>query len=249
MNLTGKVALVTGASQGLGAVIARTLARHGARVALNFAHSVSKAEAVQAQILAEGGTVALFQADITDSNTVKDLIRAIENRWGGVDILVNNATGPQPMKPIEEQTWQDHLDQLHFFVKAPLELLQETVAGMKANRWGRVINIGSEVVELGNAEFGHYIAAKGAMLGLTRSWATELGRHGITVNLVAPGWIPVERHQAVDPSELAAYSAAVPLGHQGRPEELAETVAFLASDEAGFIHGQKIAVNGGNTYL
>jgi 3-oxoacyl-[acyl-carrier protein] reductase len=136
---------------------------------------------------------------------------------------------------------------LEFFVKSPLLLLQAVLPGMKERKYGRVIQIGSEVMELGNPRFANYVAAKGAQLGQTRSWARELGPYGITVNLVAPGWIPVERHAEAPAEELEAYRSGVPLGYQGKPEDVGRMVAFLASEEAGFITGQKFAVNGGNT--
>ena len=119
-----------------------------------------------------------------------------------MDVLVANATGPQPFISIEEQTWQSYLDQLEFFVKSPLLLLKRVLPGMRQRNFGRIINIGSEVMELGNARFANYVAAKGAQLGLTRSWARELGPAGITVNLVAPVVIPVERHAGAAQEEL-----------------------------------------------
>jgi 3-oxoacyl-[acyl-carrier protein] reductase len=127
-------------------------------------------------------------------------------------------------------------------------LLAKAVVGpMKERRRGRIINIGSEVFDKGVPEFSNYVSAKGAQWGLTRSWAMELAAWGVTVNLVAPGWIPTERH-ADDPQEFKdAYAAAVPMKHMGRPEDVAEAVAYLASDGARFVTGQKIAVNGGNT--
>jgi 3-oxoacyl-[acyl-carrier protein] reductase len=121
------------------------------------------------------------------------------------------------------------------------------VAGMKSRGFGRIIQIGSEVFELGNPMFANYVAAKGAQLGQTRSWARELGTTGITVNLVAPGWIPTERHSGSTQAEMASYTARVPMKHMGSPEDVANTVAFLASDAGKFITGQKISVNGGNT--
>jgi 3-oxoacyl-[acyl-carrier protein] reductase len=118
---------------------------------------------------------------------------------------------------------------------------------MKQRRYGRIINIGSEVLEKGVPEFSNYVSAKGAQLGLTRSWAMELAKHNITVNLVAPGWIPTERH-ASDSQELKdAYAANVPMGHMGEAMDIAEAIAFLASDAAKFITGQKLSVNGGNS--
>src|SRR5262249_46384912 len=139
------------------------------------------------------------------------------------------------------------LDQLEFFVKSPLLLMKAVVKQMKERRYGRIVNIGSEVFERGVPEFSNYVAAKGAQLGLTRSWALELAPWQITVNLVAPGWIPTERH-INDPQEAKdAYAALVPMLHMGDPNDVAEAVAYLVSDGAKFITGQKLSVNGGNT--
>jgi 3-oxoacyl-[acyl-carrier protein] reductase len=153
------------------------------------------------------------------------------------------------MIPIERQTWQSYLDQLEFFVKSPLLLVQQVLAGMKAKAFGRIIQIGSEVVELGNPNFSNYVAAKSAQLGQTRSWARELAPFGITVNLVAPGWIPTERHTGATQQEMDAYAAGVPMRHMGNAEDVGKMVAYLCSDQARFITGQKFAVNGGNTLL
>src|SRR6185503_11952626 len=131
--------------------------------------------------------------------------------------------------------------------KSPVLLMQAVVGSMKERRFGRFINIGSEVFENGVPEFSNYVSAKGAQMGLTRSWAMELAKHNITVNLVAPGWIPTERH-VNDPQESKdAYARAVPLGRMGEDADVAEAVAYLASDAAKFVTGQRISVNGGNT--
>ncbi len=184
---------------------------------------------------------------MTDERQVKELCQAVKDKWGPIDILVINATGPQPFIPIEKLSWDDMLRQLHFFVKSPLLLVQQVVGDMKKLRSGRIINIGSEVFERGVPEFSNYVSAKGAQLGLSRSWALELAKYQITVNHVAPGWIPTERH-AADPQEAKdAYAQAVPMGRMGEHEDVAEMVAFLAGEGAKFITGQKIAVNGGNT--
>lgn len=242
-----RVALVTGASRGLGAAIATALAEQGSHVAVNYFASPEKAERLCADLQARGFVAEAFQADVREEESVAKLIRAVEAKLGPVEILVPNATGPQPFLSIEEQTWRAHLDQLEFFVKSPLILLKEVLQGMKQRKWGRVINIGSEVVELGNPRFANYVAAKGAQLALTRSWATELAPSGITVNLVAPGWIPTERHDGTSLDEQRLYTAGVPMQHMGVPRDVGEAVTFLASEAAKFITGQKIAVNGGNT--
>jgi 3-oxoacyl-[acyl-carrier protein] reductase len=164
-----------------------------------------------------------------------------------VAVLVVNATGRQPALPIEELTWRAHLDQLEFFVKSPTLLLQAVLPGMRALGGGRVVQIGSDAFERASPRTSAYTAAKGAQLGLTRSWARELGPDNITVNMVAPGWIPVERHADADSADLLRYAAAVPLGRMGTPDDVAAVVAFLASDGASFITGERITVNGGHT--
>jgi NAD(P)-dependent dehydrogenase (short-subunit alcohol dehydrogenase family) len=246
-ELEGKVALVTGASRGLGAAIATSLGRRGARVAVNTFGSPDKAKAVADAIRLEGGQAEVFKADVRDEAEIKAMVASIEAKFGPVDILVCNATGPQPFVKLEELTWQACLDQLEFFVKSPMLLAQAVVPGMKARRSGRIIQIGSEVFEKGVPNFSNYVQAKGAQLGLTRSWANELAEWRITVNLVAPGWIPTERHAGDSRAMKDAYAAGVPMKRMGVPEDIGEAVAFLASDSAQFITGQRLSVNGGNT--
>ena len=244
-----KVALVTGASRGLGAVMARELARAGWAVAINYANDTEGAEAVAEGIRAAGGKAHAAKFSVIDRAQIEAGLKEIAQALGPVDLIVNNATGPQPEMPLMEQSWRTYLDQLEFFVKAPLELLQAVLPDWRARKSGRVINIGSEIAELGNPQFGNYAAAKGAMLSMTRSWANELGPEGITVNLVAPGWIPVERHAGAQQAAIDWYADRTPLGHLGKPEDVAHMVVFLASDKADFITGQKFAVNGGRTLL
>ncbi len=246
-NLQGKTALITGSSRGLGAAMAVKLAACGAKTAVNYFGSPALAQRVVEHIRAAGGAADSFQADVRDEQQVQTLVDAVQQTYGLIDILVINATGPQPFIQIEDLTWQHCLHQLEFFVKSPLLLVKAVVPQMKKRRYGRIINIGSEVFERGIAEFSNYVSAKGAQLGLTRSWAMELARWQITVNHISPGWIPTERH-ANDPQERKdAYAKAVPMGNMGGADDVAEAVAFLASDGAKFITGQKLAVNGGNS--
>jgi NAD(P)-dependent dehydrogenase (short-subunit alcohol dehydrogenase family) len=246
-DLSRRVALVTGASRGLGAAMARKLGACGASVAVNYFGSPERANRVADDILRGGGRAEALKADVRDEAEVQRLVRDTQQRFGPIDILVINATGPQPFIKLEELTWRACLDQLEFFVKSPLLLTKAVVGQMKQRRYGRIINIGSEVFEKGVPEFSNYVSAKGAQLGLTRSWAMELAEFGITVNLVAPGWIPTERHDN-DPQEMKDdYASKVPMGHMGDHDDVAEAVAFFASDAAKFITGQKLSVNGGNT--
>jgi 3-oxoacyl-[acyl-carrier protein] reductase len=246
-TLKGRTALVTGASRGLGAAIALELAARGAQVAVNYYAKRDRAEQLCESIKQKGGEATAYYADVRQEADIVKMVRAINEDYHHIDIAVINATGPQPFLTIEEQTWERYLDQLEFFVKSPLLILKQVIAGMKSRGFGRIIQIGSEVFELGNPMFANYVAAKGAQLGQTRSWARELGTTGITVNLVAPGWIPTERHSGSTQAEMASYTARVPMKHMGSPEDVANTVAFLASDAGKFITGQKISVNGGNT--
>jgi 3-oxoacyl-[acyl-carrier protein] reductase len=247
MELKKRVALVTGASRGLGAAIAVALARDGAAVAVNYFRGEEKAAGIVEGIRKGGGDARAFKADVRDEGQVNRLCDEVASTMGPIDILVVNATGEQPMLPIEETDWQECLNQLEFFVKSPLLLVKATVGGMKARRHGRIIQIGSEVFEVGLGRFSSYVSAKGAQLGLTRSWARELGPWGITVNSVSPGWIPTERHWDVPEQAKKDYASRTPLGRMGTAEEIGKTVAFLASEAGAFITGQKISVNGGNT--
>jgi 3-oxoacyl-[acyl-carrier protein] reductase len=242
-----RTALVTGASRGLGAAIALKLAESGANVAINYWSSHGAAERLCNDIQKRGGHAGIFRADVRDEADVARLVDEVSGTFGLIDILVVNATGPQPFYSIEEQTWECYLEQLEFFVKSPLLLVKQVLPPMKRQRFGRIIQIGSEVFELGNPRFANYVAAKGAQLGQTRSWARELALDGITVNLVAPGWIPTERHADVPVAEFESYKQLVPMKRMGEASDVAEMVAFLASDSAGFITGQRFAVNGGNT--
>jgi 3-oxoacyl-[acyl-carrier protein] reductase len=246
-DLSQRVALVTGSSRGLGAAIARKLAACRARVAVNYFGSAERAARLVEEIARSGGEAAAFKADVRDEQEVERLVKDVQARFGPIDVLVINATGPQPFVKLEELTWQHCLDQLEFFVKSPLLLTKAVVAGMKERRRGRIINIGSEVFEQGVPEFSSYVSAKGAQLGLTRSWAMELASFGVTVNHVSPGWIPTERHENDSVARKEAYAASVPMRRMGVPDDVAEAVAFLASDASAFITGQKLAVNGGNT--
>ena len=246
-SLTGRVALVTGSSTGLGKATAKCLGQAGAKVAVNYANSRARADETLAELRSAGITADLFQADVTSESEVDAMVSAIEKSLGPVDIVVVNATPAQPHKPIEEYDWAFYQQMLDFFVKSPYLLARRALPGMKERRHGRLINITSEVFHLGASPFSAYVAAKGGQTGWSRSMAHELAPYGITVNMIAPGWIPVERHKDDPQAEKDAYLATIPMGRWGRPDDVGWAAAYLASDEASFVTGQTIAVNGGKT--
>jgi len=242
-----RVALVTGSSRGLGAVIARRLARDGFAVAVNGPPGDERVAAVARDIRGQGGAAEGFCADVTDEHQVDGLIAAIADRFGPVDVLVINATGPQPEGPVADVAWNDHLAQLDFFVKSPVLLGRAVLPGMRAGRYGRIVHVDSEVADRPPPGRSAYATAKSAQVGLARSWASELAPSGITVNTVAPGFIPVERHADVPDDVKNAYLASVPAGRMGTPDDIASAVSFLASEDAGFITGQRVIVDGGRS--
>jgi len=237
-----RVALVTGSSRGLGSAMARRLARDGLAVAVNSLHGDGLAQQVVDAITEAGGTASAFPGDITDERQVSSLVAEIGDRLGPIDVLVLNATGPQPEAPLDDVGWADHLAQLDFFVRSPILLGHVVLPGMRSRGFGRIVAIDSEVAHRPPPGRSAYATAKNAQIGLTLSWARELAPAGITVNTVAPGFIPVERHADLS---VADYLASVPAGRMGTPDDIAHAVSFLASEGAGFITGQRIVVDGG----
>lgn len=246
-SLAGRTALVTGNSTGLGKAVGMALGKAGANVPVNFAHNRSRAEATLAEYQAAGIKSALIQSDVTTQTGVDSLLQATEKSLWPVDILVVNATCAQPKKPIEEYDWEFYQSMIDFFIKSPFLLTKGILPHLKSQRWGRIINITSEVYQLSVSPFSAYVAAKGGQVGWSRSMARELAPFGITVNMVAPGWIPVERHANAPQSEKDSYFATIPAGRWGVPNDVASAVLFLASEEASYVTGQTICVNGGNS--
>ena len=242
-----RVALVTGSSRGLGSAIAQRLGRDGLAVAVNDAHGDPLAGDVVAAIRADGGLAEAFVADVTDQEAVETLVAAVAEALGPIDVLVLNATGPQPDAPLLDVEWDDHLDQLAFFVRSPVLLGRAVIPAMKAKGSGRIIQIDSEVADKPPPGRSAYATAKSAQIGMTRAWARELAPLGITVNAVAPGFIPVERHADVGDEERREYVESVPAGHFGTREDVANAVSFFASEEASFITGQRLVVDGGRS--
>ena len=244
-SLEGHTALVTGSSKGLGAGIARCLAKSGANVVLNAFNNIEPAQKIADEIIAQGGRAIAIQADVSKEAEIQKLVEQAGNELGVIDIVVPNATPPQPQKPIEEYDEAFYREMLDFFVISPTLLAQATLPAMKAQKWGRFINITSEVFSCSNTNFSAYVAAKGGQIGWSRSMSKELAPFGITVNMVAPGWIPVERHQNDPQEDKDGYLASIPAGRWGTPEDVGNAVAFFASEQASFITGQTLHVNGG----
>jgi 3-oxoacyl-[acyl-carrier protein] reductase len=246
-SLAGRVALVTGSTTGLGKAMAIALGRAGAKVAINYQHNTARAEQAFAEFKAAGCDGLLVRGDVSSETDVPRLVAEIAASLGPVDILVVNATPDQPHKPIEDYDWAFYQQMLDFFVKSPVLLSKACLPHMKAQRWGRIINIGSEVVARGVPNFTAYLAAKAGQNGFNRGLATEVARWGVTVNMICPGWIPVERHAHDPQEEKDGYRALIPADRWGVPEDLAGTVVFLASEASSFVTGQNLHVNGGMT--
>src|SRR5262245_42544688 len=246
-SLAGHVAIVSGSSTGLGKGIALALGRAGAKVVVNYFNNDARAERAFAEFKEAKIECILVKANVINEEDVDRLFRETETRLGKPDILVVNATPEQPLKPIEEYDWAFYQTMLDFFIKSPFLMTRRGLPHMKAKKWGRIINITSEVFHLAVAPYSGYVAAKGGQIGWSRSMSRELAPHGITVNMVAPGWIPVERHKIV-PQELKDdYRGRIPAGRWGTPQDVGDAVVYLASEEASFVTGQTISLNGGMT--
>ena len=244
MLLDGKTALVTGASRGIGRAIAIRLASEGAAVAINYAGNVKAAEEVKAVIEAAGGRAMLVQADVADSTAVDAMIKAVIEAFGQIDILVNNAgiTRDGLLMRMKEEDWDavinTNLNGIFHCTKAVSKLMMK-------KRYGRIVNMASVVGLIGNAGQSNYAAAKAGVIGFSKSMARELASRGITVNMVAPGFIDTDMTAVLPDKVREAMVADIPLGKIGTPENVADAVVFLVSDQASYITGQTINVDGG----
>jgi 3-oxoacyl-[acyl-carrier protein] reductase len=242
-HLQGRVALVTGASQGIGRAVALELARNGAVVALAARNEAKLAETA-AEIEAAGGQAAVIAMDVANEESIKAGAKGVLDRFGKVEILVNNAgiTRDGLMLRMKRADWDDVLGAN---LTGVFLLTQAVLSPMLKNRWGRIVNVSSVVGRTGQAGQANYAASKAGLIGLTRSMAREFASRGITVNAVAPGYIETPMTAVLDEKQRAAMMGQIPLGRAGTAEEIAQAVAFLASDAAAYITGHVLDVNGG----
>jgi len=242
-SLQGHVALVTGASQGIGRACAVALGKAGATVAL-AARNEEKLKEVAAQIESDGGKAVAFQLDVSSEDAIKSTVKTISAQLGKIDILVNNAgiTRDNLLLRMKRADWDDVLTTN---LSAPFLLIQAVLSGMLKQRWGRIINITSIVGEVGAAGQVNYASSKAGLIGLTFSVAREVASRNITVNAVAPGYIATAMTEALTDAQREAITAQIPLGRQGSDSDIANAVLFLASNEASYITGHVLDVNGG----
>ncbi|HLH16148.1 MAG TPA: glucose 1-dehydrogenase [Bryobacteraceae bacterium] len=251
LDLTGRIALVTGASSGIGAATAAVLADLGARVALGYFHNEDGAKLAAGAILAGGGSALAVRADVSRAAEIGPLIERVEHELGPIDILVNNAGSliqRVPMREMTEELW----DEVMALNLKSAALCSRAVAdGMIARRRGVIVNVASIAGRNGGGPgSGAYSAAKGGLITLTKALAKELAPHGIRVNAVSPGVIDTPFHEVFSTKEMMAnFVKAIPLGRVGTPMECATAIAFLASDAASFIVGETVEVNGGQLML
>ena len=242
INLTGKVAVVTGASRGIGAAVSKALAAQGATVIAGARGS--HAEGTAAAIVASGGLAEAVALDVTDAATVDAAIAGALAKHGRIDILVNNAgiARDQLLMRMKRDDWDAVIATN---LTAAFTCTQSVIRPMMKQRGGRIVNISSVVGQMGNPGQMNYAASKAGLIGMTKALAREVASRGITVNVVAPGMIETDMTKALTETTSETWALQIPLGRLGTPEDVANTVCFLASDEAAYITGQVIAVNGG----
>ncbi|MFB3778094.1 MAG: SDR family NAD(P)-dependent oxidoreductase [Bryobacteraceae bacterium] len=244
LDLTGRAALVTGGSRGIGRATCLALAAHGARVAVHFRAESARADEVVDEIHAQGGEAVALQADLRDAAAAPGLAAAAAGALGPIDILVNNA-GEMVSGSVEELTDRTWEDSLSLNLSAAFRMARACIPAMKARNWGRIIGLSTQAVYTGSRNYSAYAAAKAGLRGLTFSLVKEVGENGITVNLVAPGRIATDLIMRSSAGRMPEWMAQTPVRRLGQPEEVAAAIVFLASEAASYITGATLHVNGG----
>ena len=244
MLLEGKVALVTGGSRGIGRAIAIRLAQEGAKVAVNYAGNQAAAEEVKAIIEEQGGTALLVQADVSDSAAATEMVTRVHEELGGLDILVNNAGITRDTLLVRMKD-EDFDAVINTNLKGIYTCTKAAAKFMTKQRSGRIVNLSSVVGEIGNVGQTNYAAAKAGVIGFSKAAAKEFAPRGITVNVVAPGFIDTDMTAVLKDNIREKIAEGIPLGALGKPEHVADAVLFLVSDAASYITGQTLNVDGG----
>ena len=242
--LKGKSALVTGASRGIGRAIALKLSSLGANVAINFAGNVAKAQEVKAEIESQGGQAVLVQGNVADFETVQSIVKSVTENFGAIDILVNNA-GITRDNLLIKMSESDFDEVIATNLKGVFNCTKAVTRLMMKQRSGRIVNMASVVAMTGNVSQANYAAAKAGIIGFTKSSAKELAARNVTVNAVAPGFISTDMTDVLSDKIKDEMLKNIPAGRLGTPEDVANLVAFLVSDQAAYITGQVISVDGG----
>ena len=244
MTLTGKIAIVTGGSRGIGKAVCLRLARMGATVVVNYVSRPDAAQETVAAIWEAGGTAAAYQFDVANAEQVQAAVKKIQADFGRIDILVNNAgiTRDGLVAMMKEEAWDEVIDTN---LKGAFNCIKAVSRPMMKQRWGRIVSIASVIGFAGNAGQANYAAAKAGMVGLTRSVARELASRGVTVNGVAPGYIETDMTRELSVEVTEKIKAEIPMNSLGSVDDVAAAVAYLVSEEARYVTGQFIHVNGG----